>query len=397
MPFRPVRLSPFTSRVVAFVGGAIAVVWLLLTGAGLTTAAIVAGNLGPAYRQTLNLSAQMARSEKYLLAPNPEVGPVEAGAILHRLLYGGMRPDELAAQRIRPVATHLAYHAPDGSVSAPDLEPARTHPIAGELLKRIPPNMDLAELYPRVHATTTLPDGTDLVTRLAGARRLDLIGARLPDQLPAQIKFYDLPFPRFAPTREIAYVRLAEIARAIAEHRLTDADRMSRELITIAFVWHREAPDVMEVLFAGTIHNVGMQGLAATAEARGDSGLAAELRGLENVKAEPHPLLTKPETWTDRVQALRTRRLLDIAQDAELPRAIAVEETAAQMLLRPCYVYPLVSVRTPVSETLRPHLMHYESESAWYAKLAQPQPSRSILDWPQKAYGCAKLMTQIMM
>jgi len=396
MLFRPVRLSPFTSRVVAFVGGAIALVWLLLTGAGLTAAVIAVGDRG-SNQQILNISARMARSEKYLLPPNPEVGPAEAGAIFHRLMYADVSPDELAAQRIRPVATNLPYSAPNGSVTAPDLEEVRRHPIAGQLLKRVPPKLDLGDLYPRVHAATTLPDGTDLVARLAGARRLDLIGARLPDRLPAQINFFELPMVRFSPARELSHVRIAEIARAIAEHRLTDADRMSRELITIAFVWHREAPSVFEVLAARIVHDAGIHGLAATAEARGDTALAAELRSLANVTAEPHPLLERPETWADRFQGLRTQRLFELARDPELPRAIAIDAAAVQFLVRPCYVYPLVSVRTPLSETIRPHLVHYTSESVWYEKLAQMQPSRSILDWPQKAYDCAKVMKQVFM
>jgi len=395
--FHSGQTSPALTRIAKYAGGAIAIVWLLLTGAGLTAATIASEDPYSFARSILNNTARVAHSEKYLLPANPEMTPAEAGAVLHRITYGDLRPEELKRYGVRAIAAHLPYRAPDSTVVLPDLEATRNHPIAGALLARIPPGFDLASAYRNAYALTVLPDGTDLLTRLSGARRIDLLGARLPSPLPADLSYDDLPIVRPGVFREIAYARKAEIARAIAENRLADADRMSRELITIAFVWYREATTYIELLATGMLHATGIESLAATAAARGDAALADELRAILHAPPESHPLLKKPDNWNERVTSMSSRRLFEVALDPDLPRAVVVEQTMFHHAVRPCYAFPLFSVRQPISEALRPHLVHYESEAQWYEKLTAPQPSRSILDWPQKAYGCARMFGEFWM
>ncbi len=116
----------------------------------------------------------------------------------------------------------------------------------------------------------------DLVAR---APRVDMVGGRFIPPFGADATYWNMPIPRFAATKELAYAGVSRAAWHLSEGRRDSAEAALRAVVSFGFAMHDNAATSIEQLIGNVIVGIGRAGLeelfAVTKDPRGPALAAA--------------------------------------------------------------------------------------------------------------------------
>lgn len=228
--------APSMGAVVTLVAAAFIVIPTLLLVGVMSVSSTLVTLATPATPQLGVGAERAARIEPlrpYLLEPDQDVSPQEAGEILQVLLYVGRNEEAQEGER------SPARRYDDPWFPRPDEARSRTGQWSVAWVSRVLDQLSEGvdpEYLERLRMVAEHPAGREFA-RLARAPSLDVAAGRWQSPLPEGLMVGFLPFPRHAELRDGAAVHhLAMAARAAVEGRLDEAELRIREVISVGFL-----------------------------------------------------------------------------------------------------------------------------------------------------------------
>lgn len=97
--------------------------------------------------------------------------------------------------------------------------------------------------------------------QIGTAAAADVLGGQFEIPFTAEARWYDMPLPKFAATKELAYAAVSRAAAHLAAQRPDSAEHALRSIIAFGFVMSDNAPTLIEQLVGVVIVGIGREGL----------------------------------------------------------------------------------------------------------------------------------------
>jgi len=267
----------------------------------------------------------------YGLVPDPRITPEEAGRAFAALQPGGRRGGKFTFKAIadRPGVPWRTWKLDPTLFKDPrgaNWNSSWNGPSAQQIIPMVRRGLSAKEREVlRAVATAPVWRDYDLFARAPAA---DLVGGQFTLPFASDATIFEMPFVRFAATKELAYASVSRAAWHLSQGRPDSAEMVLRATVTFGRVLSDNATMVIEQLIGNVITGIGREGLvqlyAATGDPRGAA--IASIAGKAAVAAVPNavpPLAIRALGGGD--LAADRARLLAIATSPKIDRALRYE------------------------------------------------------------------------
>jgi hypothetical protein len=331
-----------------------------------STGAILAEMASARFDRTRERAAEAEAYRSFRLEADPAVSAEEAGELLNVLAWVGAEPDLLPGQRPPVRRYDEPWFPPDPPAS---LEVQIPPLWSDSLWMRADGGLpdDEAAYLRRVASNPA----HEVFARLAGAGALDFAGGLYETPFDARITLYDVPIPRLHLLRLGGQAHLAAAALASAEGRHEDAERMTREVVSVGLLLLDESPILIGSLIGAAMADSGGDALRHALRRAGreyrleglDAAVGAASRATAVAGADGGPLRPSGDSF------LRSARA--VAADTMALRGLRWEFAHVSAIATPC-----LNMRTIVFGPgieydrwlagVRSSLVRYEAEDALF-------------------------------
>lgn len=206
------------------------------------------------------LVAEAARP--YVLPINPAITPMQAGELRHSMRADQDRQifHDFPFRTGGPIVTPRWREVPFDSTLFPG---NRFTGWQGPDFQKI---LEVAAARPtaaqRAYLNAIASDPIWVVwDQIASAASVDVLGGQFVIPFAENAMWYNMPIPKFAATKEIAYAGIARAAAHLAAQRPDSAEYALRSVIAFGFSMADNAPTLIEQLIGVVIVGIGRDGL----------------------------------------------------------------------------------------------------------------------------------------
>lgn len=203
---------------------------------------------------------------RFVLEPDPEVSPEEAGEALSSLLHVGAEGSG-GGILMEPGRRHEEVWFPEDPEGIGPFFPSQW---VLEVLERAPGDLTAAEdRY--LERLATHPAQVELAT-LARANRGDIVGTRWRLPFPDSLTLLTLPIPSYSGVRDGGNARVAKAAWELSQGRVEDAEESLREIVSAGFFLMEEGPVLTDALVGMALVETGADALEVLFRITGREG-----------------------------------------------------------------------------------------------------------------------------
>ena len=219
-------------------------------------------------RNTRSKIERMELLRPFALPTDPTVTPMRAGlafsALQPKLVNDNFPSPQLAS---RPEATWRS--APLTSEMFPTARPGEYHgPASGKILEAVAHGFTANEMeFLRTLATAPAWREFDLIAR---APAVDFIGGRFAIPFAPGATMSQMPVPRFAATKEMAYAAVSRAAYHIAIGQRDSAETILRSIVSFGFAEIDNGATLLDQLIGSVNVEIGRDGLQRFYSITGD-------------------------------------------------------------------------------------------------------------------------------
>jgi hypothetical protein len=321
---RSFRVAALCVLVLAFLV-LVPVVTVTMTGAVGTVLAAIAV---PSFERAQARVAVAEVLRRHRIEPDGSVSPMEAGEALHSLLSTSVHDHDRFLER-----------EPARVYEQPWL-PADTDSVLGEsssewaigLFERVRSGLGRSE-RDYLAAVAAHPAHVEFGT-VALAESVDIIGTRFVLPFPDTITAFALPIPHFTGIREGVNAHVALAALEFSRGRLTRAEEILREVISVGFVLIDEGPTIIDAMIGTRLVDTGAEALEQLFSATGRVG---ESENLQWVRAGLEEALERASATRSAFDAEGGLRMMpDAVLNETVVRGLRWEYFLAFTTLAPC-------------------------------------------------------------